>query len=232
MSLKDDLTSQVKKIFAEQWKTRDGTVVPDSTKLTLGNDAVKLKAAVLYADLAESTLMVNNRKAYFSAEIYKSFLHCAAKLIRTEGGEITSYDGDRIMGVFIGPTKNTSAARCGLKLNWAVKKIVNPRLRAQYSDTTFTVRHKVGVDSSDLWIARTGVRGANDLVWVGPAANYAAKLTELSHSYATRITHRVYDKMLDEAKTSSTGKPMWEKTSWSTVNGMRIYRSNWTWTVN
>jgi len=37
-----------------------------------------------------------------AAEIYKTYLHCAAKIIRSEGGSITSYDGDRIMGIFIG----------------------------------------------------------------------------------------------------------------------------------
>ena len=52
--------------------------------------------------------------------------------------------------------------------------------------------------------------GANDLVWVGPAANYAAKLTELDAACPTWITHRVYNKLADEAKFSS-GKNMWQR---------------------
>ncbi len=35
---------------------------------------------------------VRRRKA-----LYKAYLHCAAKIISNEGGEITAYDGDRIM---------------------------------------------------------------------------------------------------------------------------------------
>jgi class 3 adenylate cyclase len=54
-------------------------------------------------------------KHRFAAEIYKTFLHCAAKIIRSEDGVITAYDGDRIMAVFIGNAKNTSAVRAALK---------------------------------------------------------------------------------------------------------------------
>jgi class 3 adenylate cyclase len=68
----------------------------------LGNDAVKLSATVLYADLADSTKLVDGHTKQFSAEIYKTFLHCAAKIIRSEDGVITAYDGDRVMAVFIG----------------------------------------------------------------------------------------------------------------------------------
>ena len=113
------------------------------------------------------------------------------------------------MAVFIGDYKNTTAVRCGLKINWAVKNLVMPALRQQYPDSTFQVRQVVGIDTSNLFVARTGVRGANDLVWVGPAANYAAKLTELGADYPTRITHRVFERLNDEAKFANDGKPMW-----------------------
>lgn len=101
-------------------------------------------------------------------------MHCSAKIIRSEGGEITSLDGDRIMAVFIGDTKNTSAGRAALKINYARISIINPALVAQYPKSNYEVKHTVAVDSSELFIARTGIRGSNDLVWVGKAANHAA----------------------------------------------------------
>lgn len=97
MALADDLKAEVKKIFREQWTTREGQVVPAPESLKLGNDAVELKpATVLYADLDGSTNMVDNKSWTFAAEIYKSYLYCASRLIRNEGGAITSYDGDRL----------------------------------------------------------------------------------------------------------------------------------------
>jgi len=230
MSLGDDLKAQVKKIFSEQWSTRDGQNVPDSDDLTLSNDAVKLDGTVLYADLSGSTKLVDGYKGHFAAEIYKAYLHCAAKIITSEGGVITAYDGDRIMAVYIGDYKNTSAARSGLKINYALDNIVNPALKAQYPNSTYVVKQAVGIDTSKLFVARTGIRGSNDLVWVGRGANYAAKLTELSNDYPTWITEDVY-KMLHESVKTTDGKPMWEARRWTAMNDFSIYRSTWSWSV-
>jgi hypothetical protein len=51
MAIADDIGSEVAKIFSSTWTTRDGIVVPDQADLKLSNDAVKIDAAVLYADL-------------------------------------------------------------------------------------------------------------------------------------------------------------------------------------
>ena len=97
MALGDDLKEAVEQVLQNVWSTRTGSVVPEAEDLRLGNDAVKLEGTVLYADLDESTQLVDSYQAAFAAEIYKCFLACAARIIRSEGGEITSYDGDRIM---------------------------------------------------------------------------------------------------------------------------------------
>jgi class 3 adenylate cyclase len=117
MVLHDELQRQVAQIFRAQWTTRVGKVVPSEDSIQLGNDAVKLDATVLYADLADSTVLVDGYEAPFAAEIYKAFLHCAAEIIRAESGVITAYDGDRIMAVFVGTAKNTSAVRSAMKIN-------------------------------------------------------------------------------------------------------------------
>lgn len=132
------------------------------------------------------------------------------------------------MGVFIGSYKNTSAARAGLKINHAVKRIINPAINAKYPKTSIEIKQTVGVDTSKLFIARTGIRGSNDLVWVGRAANYAAKLTALSAGYPTRITEAVFKRLADDVKCTD-GKSMWEKRSWTDMGGMTIYRSTWLW---
>jgi class 3 adenylate cyclase len=183
---------------------------------------------VLYSDIASSTKLVDGFKPEFAAEIYKSFLHCAAKLIRNEGGVITAYDGDRIMAVFIGTSKNTSAAKAALRINWAQTKVINPAIESQYPKTTFRLQHITAVDTSSLFVARTGVRGANDLVWVGRAANHAAKMAALSPDYPSRITAEIYDNMHASAKTSSDGRSMWEQATWTDMN-RTIYRSTWHW---
>jgi uridylate cyclase len=98
------------------------------------------------------------------------------------------------------------------------------------SQNTYTVRHVVGIDTSKLFIARTGVRGANVLVWVGRAANYAAKLSTLPDAYPTYITEEVYKAMLPEVKVLN-GTSMWEAVKWNTFDNRTIYRSSWYWPI-
>ena len=228
MTFGDDLNSQVRQILRERWKTRSGRIVPEPEDLKLGNDAVNIDGTVLYADLDESTALVNEYKPSFAAEVYKSFLACAARIVQSEGASVTGYDGDRIMGVFIGNGKNTAAARTALKINYAVLKIINPAIQSQYPRDRYIVRHHVGIDTSQLYVARTGVRGANDLVWVGRAANYAAKLSARSGG-ATQITAAVYNRLSKDAKIGSDGRNMWAPKKAVEIGGDTIYTSDWYW---
>lgn len=230
MGFDDDLRSQVRNIFQSQWESRDGNTVPDTDDVPLGNVSVKLKGTVLYSDLAESTAMVTKMKSHFAAEVYKAYLSTACRIIRLNGGEITAFDGDRVMALFIGNNKNTSAAKTALMINWAIDKVVNDELARQYPDTDFRVRQAVGVDTSEIWVARTGIRGSNDLVWVGRAANYAAKLCSLrSGPNVSWITEDVFNAM-DNTVKYSEGRSMWEKKVWNEFN-IYVYSSNWWWSV-
>ena len=230
MSLADDLKDAVDNILVSQWIERKGQVVPTAENVQLGNHSVIIDGVVLYADMSESTKLVDSKKATFAAEIYKSYLHCAAKIIRSEGGSIVSYDGDRIMAVFMGEYKNSQATRTAMKINFARIEIINPKIASLYPSSGYEVKHTIGVDASSLFVSRTGIRGSNDLVWVGKAANHAAKLCSLPNDYPSRITGKVFKKLPDNLKISN-GTPMWEKVNWNTYS-RTIYRSTWWWRVS
>jgi class 3 adenylate cyclase len=230
MGLKNDLETEVGAIFRSAWSEREGTTVPNEDGVKLTNDAVKLDGTVLYADMADSTKMVDNSTKQRSAESYKSFLHCAAKIIRSEGGTITAYDGDRIMAVYLGDSKNTSAVRTAMKILWASTNIINPAKAAQYSGDEYPIKQAIGIDTSSLYVANTGVRGAKDLVWVGRAANYAAKLAALPADYIY-ITEAIYNRIADQAKYTN-GVNMWEKRVWTAFGSKTIYRSSWHWPIS
>jgi class 3 adenylate cyclase len=231
MGLKGDLTTDVRKIFRDQWSTREGRKVPDVEDVQLGNDAVEIDATVLYADLAGSTKLVDSLPWSFAAEVYKTYLHCASKIITDEGGVITAFDGDRVMAVFFEGQKNTNAVRSALKIKWAVANIINPIIKQQYSTRSYEVRQVVGIDTSKLRAARTGVWGSNDLVWVGRAANYAAKLSSIDEpGYYTFITETVYNNMVDDARFGDDKRNMWQRRVY-TLNGIPTLRSSWGWVM-
>ncbi len=225
-----ELQASIDEILSTNWDRRQGTVIPDADDIQLGNDAVELEGTVLYADLADSTGLVQGYKDWFAAEVYKAYLLTACELIRNNNGTITAFDGDRVMAVYIGSAKNSNAAKTALQINHMVTQEINPRIRNHYSTTTYQLKQAVGIDSSKLLVARTGAWGANDLVWVGRAANYAAKLCALrGGTYSTFITADVFSKLSKETKTG--GEPprsMWEKVTWEET-GTEIYRSSWRW---
>ena len=227
MGLHEDYSEAVEKSFKDVWSVRDGKEVPKSEDLGMGNHAVKLEGTVLYADLDDSTHLVDAYKPEFAAVIYKAYLGCAAKVIRSEGGEITSYDGDRIMAVFIGDKKNSSAARSALKINYTVTQIINPLIKACYPNTDYCIRQAVGIDTSNLLVARTGIRGSNELVWVGRAANYAAKLCSSTPNYPSRLTEAVYRKLPESVKYGDEDRCIWKLDSSEEWNKIRVYRSTW-----
>lgn len=84
MILKADLEARVLSTFKSRWTERNGLVVPEDNSIKLDNDCVKLDAAVLYADLTDSTGLVDSHRPESSAEGYKTYLECAAKIITSQ----------------------------------------------------------------------------------------------------------------------------------------------------
>jgi class 3 adenylate cyclase len=134
------------------------------------------------------------------------------------------------MAVYIGDEKDTRAARSALKINYTVTEIINPILKKCYPETKYRVKQVVGIDTSKLFVARTGIRTSNDLVWVGRAANYAAKLCLGSSRHPSRLTKAVYNKLRDSVKYVDDDKrtPMWRKATW---DNKTIYRSTCIWPI-
>lgn len=228
MVLADDLKSDVDGVLAQTWDMRDGTVVPATENVALADGAVKLNATMLYADLADSTeLAMWDRRV--TARLCKAFLASSTRLIRAQGGQIRSFDGDRVMGVFVGDYKNTSAAKCALTITWVFLNVIKPKFEAKYEalrNGTHKLAHCTGVDISEVLVVRAGIRNNNDLIWVGSAPNVAAKLSAIREPpYYSFISGSVYDKLADEAKISNSRR-IWEERSWTTGPIKRLFRSN------
>lgn len=233
MALTDKLASDITSIFGTAWNVREGRVVPATEDVALTNGAVRLDATMLYADLASSTTLARKFDSSTVAKIVKAYLSTMTQLVKAFGGEVRSFDGDRVMGVFVGNSKNTSAAKCALKMNWVMSKLLRPRAEVSFPalrQQGFVLQHGVGIHSSEVLVVRGGVRGSNDLVFVGAAPNLAAKLSEVRDGYESHITYVVYSMLHDESKLAADGRNMW--TAVKCRLGGEVwdcYRSGWIW---
>jgi class 3 adenylate cyclase len=227
MALKDELYDACRAIYASQWEVTNKYVVPAPTDLRLGNHAGYFEQmTVLYADLNGSTNMVDKMIWEFSAEVYKAYLHCSAKIIKANDGVITAYDGDRIMAVFTGNGMESKAVRAAMKINYAIGHIVNPAMKPTYN-TDFVVKHSIGIDKSPIRVARIGVKNDNDLVWVGRAANHAAKLTNIPiPELPIWISHDVFVGLDKNLITFPNGSNVWDVRKWTQMNEQLVYGTN------
>lgn len=229
MALSDELKASVAGIFKGAWDAdRIGRTVPQPEDLRLdANHGINIDGTVLYADMADSTGLVDQKKAWFAAEIYKAYMHVAAKLVRANGGQITAYDGDRIMAIFMGDTQVSQAVRCARQIHWALFHVVRPSLDAQYGAGVYAPWHTIGIDRGALLAARIGVRGGNDIVWVGSPANHAAKLCALRDPHAIRITPAVLNG-LDPGLSFVNQTFVWTVALNASPSGGDVWRTNWT----
>jgi class 3 adenylate cyclase len=188
------------------------------------NDGVSLSAAVLYADMRHSTLLVDTKNKEFAAKIYKSFLLSTSMVIRDMGGTITAFDGDRVMAIFTDNLKNTNAVKTDMLIKYLIYK-VNSEI-PQYYKTDYKIDFGIGIDTSDIFAVRSGIKGYNDIVWLGRASNHAAKYSEIGQNPNNIIISSfVYNNMNDTVKVSN-GNNMWTYFS----SGLEIlYQTNYHW---
>ena len=220
-------------IAGARWNIRDGRVVPTTEDVALANGGVRLDAVYLYADMADSTGLAREFTRETAAKVIRCYLDATCRVIKANSGEIRSFDGDRVMAIFIGDSKNSGAADCALKIHHAVEKIVRPVVEARLPSLVnkgYRLSHCVGIASGEALVVRGGVRGTNDLVSIGRAPNVAAKLSEIrSTSYRSYTTEEVFNKMNENAK--YTGQPrqiMWLSES-RQIGGRTetVYKSSW-----
>jgi class 3 adenylate cyclase len=204
-------------LMTKPWKTTDATAVPATADVPMADGAVNLTATYLYADLADSTELQKNHGTDIAARVIRMYLNGAAKLIRTNGGVIKSYDGDRVMGVFVGRSMRNDAVWAGMQLCWLVDEVICPLVDKATSDGRryWIVTHGVGIDCGEAFVTRAGVRNPigetihNDLVSVGRAPAIAAKMSALRDRGAIAVTGEVYSGLNEARRFSSDGGDIW-----------------------
>lgn len=234
MGFRESLPPEIAKVLSADWQARDGRVVPNTTDVVLRDGAVDLEATVLYADLAQSTRLAEQFSRPVVAKVVRAYLLTMTRLVRHHKGEIRSFDGDRVMGVFVGKSKNTRAAKCALRMSWAVSRLLRPAVQNRFPALArkgFTVTHCAGVHCSKLRVVRGGIREHNDLVFVGEAPNVAAALSQQRFDpYRSYITSGVYRRLHETAKFHKKEENRWKPVDVRLKGGtLRCYRSAWVW---
>jgi len=229
------IESSVNDIVNAAWDIMDGIKVPKTEDIVMKNGGRRIEAAYLYADLADSTKLAHTMLPETTATIIRAYINSAARVIRHFGGEIRSFDGDRVMCIYTGDDKNKKAVRTAMAINFAVEIVIRQAIENKWTDVskTYTIGHGIGIDTGEALIVRGGVRDNNDLISVGHAPNDAAKLSEYRGS-TINITKAVYDDLDESLLIASDGHSrMWRPSDGRVALGAYTpcYHSNYYWSV-
>lgn len=235
MTFEADLTSSVRAITSTKWNSKSARVVPRTQDVALRDGAKELSDAVfLYSDMADSTGLVRIHADETVAKVIRAYLSSAVRILRRREGHIRSFDGDRVMAVFLGTDAASRAARCALEIKWAVDNIVQPEITSSFRsirESGWTMKQGTGIDMGYALMVRAGIRDSSDLISVGDAANIAAKLSEFRDA-RTWVTEKVWDAM-DYESCFSDGKAMWSEVTTKSAGPrtLRVRSSNWGWVI-
>ena len=221
MGLKDDIARRIDTYIQGEYDIRDTRTIPTAQDLGFRRHGRIIETPILYADLRDSSEVTERHCKHNTARIFKSFLYAMARIARSRGGEIRSYDGDRIMVVFPPDRSNQNdacnlAVRTGMEMGWFFDEILVPKLREYDNSLAFGV----GIAFSPMLAARVGLTknpDNNDIVFIGRSANLAAKLSdEGGRPNYLWIDQETYRRLDDEWKydsPSSSGRmrrSIWE----------------------
>ncbi len=235
MTISFEVSYAVTSLMSETWNINNGVVVPETEDVVLKNGGKLVDATYLYADLADSSGLAQLMLKETTAKIIRAYINSAVRICRHYNGAIRSFDGDRVMAIFIGGRKNNDAVRAALGISWAVSKVIAPAISETWNDVdkSWTLNHGVGIDTGEALIVRGGVRDNNDLISVGRSPNVAAKLSEIrSPNQSIHITQEVYAYLDEENRLAGDGRTsMWTKRGFMSVGGssVTVFGSSYYW---
>lgn len=232
MPTKAELTALVDGDMAGSYETSAPRGIPKPADIGLGKKAAKLEATSLFIDVRQSSDITNTFRRQTAAKMLKSYYDGAVRIIGSHDGEVVSFNGDGMLALFIGGSRTTQAVDSAQQVDWFIAHILWPKFN-RYFDGNEAARGQrlnfsvgCGIDDGGIYAVRIGIRGTNDIAWVGRCTNTSAKLSNILHRPANIAVTRAAYSRLRRPMRYSAGQHMWSEEKFETFGGTtRAYRT-------
>lgn len=233
MANRASLAQMVDENLAGTYTTTKPRSVPNPEDIPLGKQAAQLEATALFIDIRQSSDIANAVRRQTAAKMLKSYFRGAVTVINSHGGRVRSFNGDGMLALFIGDVRSSSAAKAAMETKWFVQNILGRKMDRYFQNNRQALGQELGLsigcglDDGYIYAVRVGIRGTNDVAWVGRCTNTAAKLSNiLRPPQQIALTREVY-KRLPEDRRMSKGRAMWSEEKKGEFGGTeRYYRSS------
>lgn len=241
MSLKNDIVSAVTSIIDGQMDIEEVSIVPDinDATLTFGLTGKRFKSVCFYIDMRGSTAILEKHNANVVIKIHKAFFIIVLKIVRLNGGEVRSFNGDSLLAFFAGNDSNAieSAIKSAMEIKYMLlidDNSLKSIIKSKY-DTDIDIG--IGLDIGTTTASKIGQSGSNnrDLIWIGSNVNQSVKISDDRDTPNNiGITSRLYNNLTNIAKYKDNYSiNMWQRSSY-TYNGNQddVYITEYHWIID
>ncbi len=206
-----DIIEEMEERLDERLEVQDSTKIPSPEDLPLHqNTGSKLETAAFYIDLRGYSDLLESRRFDTVGRIISAFHYTIARFIKFHSGHIISFMGDGLLALF-DPESNPieNAVRCALKYKYFFKNYFLDKIKERWK---IELDYGIGVAYGQIIAIRTGMRGENDITWVGRCIKDAVKIGDyIDNSYKNvGITHSVYNKLPEGLERVEDGTECWK----------------------
>lgn len=207
-----------------------GRAVPKIGDMRLG-EAKEFRLAVMHVDMNNFKGLTGNISNEAKLRLLNIYLSELTHVIRDHDGFIEKYVGDSITALFgIGKNDEQSvsdAVSCGLTILTEIYYAINGYLKS-INIPTFSC--SIGIDFGNIWVARVGVQGMNQLTLVGNEVSIAKQLEEFSGNHQIFLGGSAFSRLSARRQSFCVLQPDRNDFDWWTDNKKyRFYHYNAHW---
>jgi adenylate cyclase len=219
--IKKDIETKVDAVLKDAFTQYDTEEIPDienksDSKLTHGNAGYLGEFTFLYVDMRGSSSYTDQHRLQSITKIYKAYHHCMVECIKENNGNIRSFDGDRVLAVFVGKSKVYNAINCAMKMVGCRYDVLQPKINTVFKNDKFSLG--VGISTGNTMVSKAGVgydKNNRDLIWLGDPPNLGSKLSDKADSpYSIYICKETFGRLTEGNRyTTKNGikTDMWTK---------------------
>jgi adenylate cyclase len=239
MTLLDDVKASVSTYMTGTYETFEPRDIPVPKDIPQGAKAAKLTATSLFIDLRQSSDITNALRRQTAAKMLKAYFSGAVRIINANNGSVRSFNGDGMLALFRDDSRSINGAKAAMQVRWFVQEILQPRFEQYFQSNRKAFGRSLGfdigcgLDDGDIYAVKVGIRGTNDVAWVGRCTNTSAKLSNLAASPRRILITRAIYQRLDNSRKSSNGVAMWSDEVMREIGGVRraIRSTSYRWRV-
>jgi len=148
--------------------------------LTRRGDGEDIRAAILFCDLRDSTVLTESLSRHTYLDLLNDFFECAAEPVMGSGGEVMKFIGDAVLAIF--PVEGEGADEAGIasacqRACKAAQEIIARIAAIPARADRPSMQCAIGLHFGDVMYGNVGAPKRLDFTVIGTAANIAARLS-------------------------------------------------------